>query len=269
MSSRAEALPRPAARRLSLAQLRPLRRVLLPVGLAAIFVLAWELATTTFQVPAVIMPRPAAVWGVLKQHHALLFDHALQTTGECFLGFFLAVAIGITLGIAVAASEMVREALYPNLVFFQLIPKIALAPLFIVWFGIGGESRLAFAIFIAFFPIFVATASGLAAAERDLVRLCQALTATRWQILTMVRLPGALPEIFSGLRIGVTMAIIGIIVGEFIVAQKGLGYIILFGSSRADTALILAGIAILCAIGLAMFGLVVLVEKIVLARMGR
>jgi len=242
------------------------RPIALPLLLAATVIASWHIATVHFGIPAVILPPPGAVWNVLQQHTALLLEHAVQTTTECLVGFGLAATIGILLGIMVSFSVLLRETLYPNLVFFQLIPKIALAPLFIVWFGVGGEARLAFAIFIAFFPIFVATASGLSMSQRDLVRLCRGLTATRWQILTLVQLPGALPAIFSGLRVGVTMAIIGVIVGEFIVAQKGLGYIILFGSSRADTALILAAITLLCGIGLAMFALVVLAEKLMLSR---
>lgn len=249
-----------------LAVLLSARPVALPLSLATAVIASWHFATEYFGIPAVILPPPAAVWGVLQQHNALLLDHAIQTTTECLVGFGLAAAIGILLGVMVSFSVLLRETLYPNLVFFQLIPKIALAPLFIVWFGVGGEARLAFSIFIAFFPIFVATASGLAQSQRDLVRLCRGLTATRWQILTLVQLPGALPAIFSGLRVGVTMAIIGVIVGEFIVAQKGLGYIILFGSSRADTALILAAITLLCGIGLGMFALVVLIEKLMLSR---
>src|SRR6185312_9296646 len=111
-------------------------------------------------------------------------------------------------------STILREALYPNLVVFQLIPKIALAPLFIIWLGIGSPSRLAFAIFISFFPIVIATTAGLTNVDRDMVRLCRALTASEWQIFTSVRLPSALPYVFSGMKIGVTLSIIGVIIGE-------------------------------------------------------
>jgi len=157
----------------------------------------------------------------------------------------------------------VREALYPNIVMFQLIPKIALAPLFIVWLGVGSRSCIVVAIFIAFFPVVVSTATGLVSAKPEVLQLCRSLTASEWQTFRLARFPYAMPFVFAGMKVGVTMAMIGVIVGEFITAQAGLGYIIMFASSAGETATVLAAIVLLCAIGLALFGLVALGEMAV------
>ena len=151
----------------------------------------------------------------------------------------------------------------PNLVFFQLIPKVALAPLFVIWLGIGIESRLTFTIFITFFPIAISTAVGLASIDPIYVRFCRGLTATDWQTFKHIRVPFALPAIFAGLKIGVTMAFIGVIVAEFITSQSGLGYLILFAMARTETAVVLGSIAFLCVIGIGVYGAVALLEVMI------
>jgi NitT/TauT family transport system permease protein len=152
--------------------------------------------------------------------------------------------------------------------FFQLIPKIALAPLFILWFGIGPSSRLAYIIFISFFPVVLASVTGLLATPPEMLRLCRAYSARPADVFLRVRFPYAVPMIFSGLKISVTLAIVGVVVGEFISAQAGLGYLILFASSQADTPLAMAAITVLCVIGLALYGAVVLAESVILRRLG-
>jgi NitT/TauT family transport system permease protein len=236
------------------------RKVGLPLGFALASVVGWELVCRLGDISPVLLAPPSAVWQVLATNHAILIEQAIPTTVETVVGFALATVLGVVLGIAITVSAKVREALYPHIVLFQLIPKIALAPLFIVWLGIGSPSRLTFAVFIAFFPIVVSTAAGLVSAKPDAVRLCRALTASEAQIFRMVRFPFAVPYIFAGMKIGVTMAMIGVIVGEFITAQAGLGYIIMFGSSAAETALVLAAIVLLCVIGLVLYGAVALAE---------
>ena len=165
-------------------------------------------------------------------------------------------------------SALAYQALYPNIIFFQLIPKIALAPLFIVWLGIGSSSRITFSIFICFFPILIATAAGLQSVETNMLRLCRSLRMSDWQVLVRVRFPTSPPFIFSGMKVAVTLAIIGIVVGEFIASQRGLGYLILFASSRQQTDLALACIAVLCVVGLVLYGGVVLAEKVVMRLYG-
>ena len=240
----------------------PLRRVMLPIAFAIGFLLLWEYALRIFPISRTILVPPSAIWITLRDGFPILFPHAESTTIETIEGFALAAISGILLGTAITQSRRVRQALYPNIIFFQLIPKIALAPLFIVWLGVGTPSRLAFAVFLSFFPIAVSTASGLVATSSASLRLCKSLRASRWQTFASVRFPFAIPHIFAGLKVGITMSMIGIIVGEFVTAQVGLGYIIMFASSAAETALVFAALALLCVIGLALYGCVVLAEAV-------
>jgi len=211
----------------------------------------------------VLLPAPSEVAHELVTLWPVLLKHALPTGLESVAAFCIATVLGIALAFAITYSPLLRDMLYPNLVAFQLIPKIALAPLFVIWLGISSESRLAYSIFISFFPVVIASAAGLASTERDALRLCRALTATSWQTFVQVRFPFALPYIFSGMKIAVTMAFIGVIVGEFISAKAGLGFYILYASSRMETAAIFAAIFVLCAIGLALFGVVAGAERLV------
>ncbi len=246
----------------------PAALILLPILFAVAVLLAWQWAVDAYNVPEVILPSPADIYRKTLIAWPFLLQHAVPTGTEAAIGFLLATVLGISLAVLLAYSKWARAALYPNVVFFQLIPKIALAPLFIVWLGIGSSSRLAFSMFIAFFPVVIATLTGLNATPPDMLRMCRALTARSWQVFLSVRFPYALPHIFSGLKIAVTFAIIGIIVGEFITAQAGLGYLILFASSQAETALILASIGMLCVVGLVLYGAVAGLERLVLRKYG-
>jgi NitT/TauT family transport system permease protein len=236
------------------------RSVLLPVGFAMLATIAWELLCRATRISPLLLPPPSAVWTVLAENSEILFQHALPTMIETVVSFGLATLLGVALAIAITFSAWVREALYPNIVMFQLIPKIALAPLFIVWLGVGSRSCIVVAIFIAFFPVVVSTAAGLVSAKPEVLLLCRSLTASEWQMFRLARFPYAMPFVFAGMKVGVTMAMIGVIVGEFITAQAGLGYIIMFASSAGETATVLAAIVLLCGIGLALFGLVALGE---------
>ncbi len=236
------------------------RSLLLPLGFTVLATVAWEVLCRTTRISPLLLPPPSAVWTVLSDNYGILFQQALPTTIETLVSFGLAALLGIGLAVAITFSAWVREALYPNIVMFQLIPKIALAPLFIVWLGVGSKSCIVVAIFIAFFPIVVSTATGLVRANPEVLLLCRSLTATEWQMFRLARFPYAMPFVFAGMTVGVTMAMIGVIVGEFITAQAGLGYIIMFASSAGETATVLAAIVLLCGIGLALFGIVALGE---------
>jgi NitT/TauT family transport system permease protein len=252
-----EELPRS---RLMVKDLSRAKQIALPLIAAGAVLILWEAAVRLLQVPSVILPPPSEVWETFLRTWPLLMQHAWPTMLETVIGFVLAVVLGVALAVIITYSPTWRAALYPNLVLFQLIPKVALAPLFIVWLGIGMESRLFFALFIAFFPIVISMATGLTEVDRSLLRLCRSLTANEWQVFVDVRFPFSLPYLFSGMKIGMTMAMIGVIVGEFITAQAGLGYLIVFATSRAETAVIMAAIGVLCALGLALYGLVLLAE---------
>jgi NitT/TauT family transport system permease protein len=241
------------------------RFVVLPAATAIGGLALWELLVRLLHVQQIILPAPSAIAVAIVSTFPLLMQNAVQTAWETAAALILASILGISIGIGMTYSKTFRAAIYPNMIFFQLIPKVALGPLFIMWLGIGSPSRLTFALFVAFFPIALSTATGLAAVDASYIRFCKSLTATDWQIFTNVRFPFALPNIFAGIKIGVTMAFIGIIVGEFITSQSGLGYLIMFASARGETAVVFAAIFILCMIGLAYYGAVALLE-IVLRR---
>src|SRR5579862_4445963 len=190
--------------------------VALPVGTAIATLVLWQVFVRVAGVPAAILPPPTDIVAQIAAHYPLLLKHALPTTLETLLAFAIAVPLGIALAAAMTCSTTVNRAFYPNIIFFQLIPKIALAPMFIVWLGIGSPSRVTFSVFISFFPILIATATGLQAVGRDTVRLCRSVGASDRQVLLKVRLPTALPFLFSGMKVAVTLSIIGIVVGEFI-----------------------------------------------------
>jgi len=244
------------------------RQILLPVLAAAAVLLAWEAFVRLGDVSKVILPAPSLVASVTIRRLDVLLDNAVPTALLSVAGFGLSLVLGGLLGIWISASRLAREALYPNVILFQLIPKVAVAPLFMLWLGIGGEARVAIAFFVAFFPIVISTVSGLNAADPALLRLFRSLTASPLQIFLKVRLPSSLPFLFNGMKISMTLSIIGVIVGEFITSQEGLGYIILFAGSRLDTPLVMAAILVLCFVGLLLYGLVALAERIILARYG-
>lgn len=236
--------------------------VALPALTALTALVLWQMTVKLGHVPAAILPSPTEILQKLVRFHGLIFAQAMPTTLETLIAFAISVPLAIVLAIAMTFSTFVNRALYPNLIFFQLIPKIALAPLFIVWLGIGTESRVAFSVFISFFPILIATIAGLQAIDRDMLKLCRSVKASDWQIMFHIRLPYSLPFIFSGMKVAVTLSVIGIVVGEFIGSSKGLGYLILFASSRQETDVSLAAITVLCIIGLFLYGLVALAESV-------
>jgi NitT/TauT family transport system permease protein len=249
--------------------LRGLRPVILPLVTAAAALLVWQIVVTALRIPAVVLPTPLEVANDLWRGLPVLLHHAVPTTLESVMAFFTASALGVGLAIAITYSPFLRDMLYPNLVLFQLIPKVALAPLFVVWLGIGSGSRVAFATFVSFFPVVISAAVGFANTEASALRLCRSLTASEWQCFAMVRFPFALPAIFSGMKIAITMAVIGVIIGEFISAQAGLGFYILYASSRMETAVIFATLFVLCVIGVSLFAAVALAEEMVRRSYGR
>jgi NitT/TauT family transport system permease protein len=237
----------------------------LPIATALFFLLAWQGIAVLGHISPTILPPPTMILDQLSENFSLIMKHTYPTTIETIVAFGISIPLGIALAALLVYSTVAQQALYPNIIFFQLIPKIALAPLFIVWLGIGPSSRITFSIFICFFPILIATAAGLRAVETNMLRLCRSLRMSEWQVLIRIRFPTSPPYIFSGMKVSVTLAIIGIVVGEFIASQQGLGYLILFASSRQQTDLALACIAVLCVVGLLLYGLVVVAEKVVTA----
>ena len=239
------------------------RPVVLPALFAAAMLLTWQVLTIRLHVSSMLLVPPSEIWDVLVQAWPILMLQTWPTLVNTVVGFLMASVLGIALGGALVVSRRIEQALWPHVLIFQLIPKVAVAPLFIIWLGMGPSSRLAFAVFLSFFPIAVSAATGFRAADKTALRLCQSLTASTWQTFYRVRVPYAIPHIFAGLKVGVTVAIIGVVIGEFVTAQEGLGYIIMFASSAAQTALVFAAIALLCGIGLLLYGAVAIAELLV------
>lgn len=246
-----------------------LRPVILPLGLGLALLAGWHWSVGALGISPILLPKPSPVLHAIVRNFPLLREHAVHTLAEAVGAIILSTIVGVVFAFVLSTSRQVRAALLPNLVFFELIPKIALAPLFIIWLGTGPESRLAFAFFLAFFPILIASTTGLISTDPSLLRLCRALRASWTQTLLQVRLPYALPFVFGGIKIGATMAIIGVIVGEFITGNRGLGYVIMFAASNMETALMLGAMFLLCVLGTGVYAGVVLLERLVANRFGR
>jgi NitT/TauT family transport system permease protein len=237
------------------------REAILPVATALAFCVMWQYAVTTGHVPPLYLPAPLDVGSKIIHSLPELIQHGAISGGEAVISFVIATAVGFLGGLALAYSPLLRDTLYPIIVAFQLIPKVALAPLFIVWLGTDSLSRLAFASFLSFFPVLISTMTGLMAADPNAVRLCRSLNASEWQSFVAVRIPFALPYFFSAAKVAATLAVTGIVVAEFVTANAGLGFLILSASPRMDTLTIFAAIIMLCAIGLLLYCAVAWIER--------
>ena len=238
---------------------------LAPAAVISIAILIlWQVIVVVLKIPEAILPTPSRIFGVMVERRDLLLQHTWPTALQCIYGFLLAVAVGVGLGIAIAFSRLFRTGVYPLVIAFQVVPKVALAPLFIVWFGLGTTSRVLLAFVIAFFPMVVNTFAGIQSTDPVMIRMARSFSASRWTIFSKIEFPTALPYIFSGLKIGITFAVIGIIVAEFVTAQEGLGYLIVFSEGNVDTPMLMAAIFVLSVVGVILYALIVLLEKLVI-----
>ena len=246
--------------------MRNTRNVALTVLLFCASVGAWEAAVRLLEVPVFIVPPPSKVAVALWRGFAtgLYLEHLYYTMLETILGFLLGSALGFFLGTAVAMNRYVEYFFYPYIVMFQSLPKVALAPLIVIWFGLGLSSKIVNAALVAFFPLLVNTMVGLRSADEDRVNLMRSLAATRGQIFWMLQLPNAMPYIFAGLEIAMIFALIGAIVAEFVGAQSGLGMLIQSMNFTMDVAGQFSVLFILSMLGLALNTLVSEVRRRVL-----
>jgi NitT/TauT family transport system permease protein len=237
-------------------------RLLLIAGV----LVAWEYAVGWFKVPQFILPAPSNVFLALYTGltNGLYLSHIGTTLTETLYGFVVGTGLAFLLGTAVALSRKFEYFMYPFIVMFQAMPKVALAPLIIVWFGLGLTSKVVNAALVAFFPLMVNTIVGLRSAEEDRVNLMRSLAASRWQIFWMLQLPNALPYIFAGLEIAMIFALIGAIVAEFVGAEKGLGMLIQSMNFTMDVAGQFSVLFILSVLGLVLNGLVAYTRRRVL-----
>jgi NitT/TauT family transport system permease protein len=234
-----------------------------PTAIFFVMLVLWQVIVIVLKVPQAILPTPLVIIETMVKHWELLMIHSWPTLSECLMGFGLAVVVGMGLGISLAFFPKFHNSVYPLIVAFQVVPKVALAPLFIVWFGLGTLSRVLLAFVIAFFPMVVNTYAGILSTDPLMVRMAHSFSANRWTVFCKIEFPNALPYIFSGLKIGITFAVIGIIVAEFVTAQKGLGYLIVFAEGNIDTPLLMAAITVLSIIGVVLYAAIVALEKLV------
>ena len=236
-------------------------RVLSVLIVIAALLLLWEGAIHAFDIKPFLLPSPIAVVAELADSPGWYAAHAGQTLLQTFLGFALAVVLGIVMAVGIVYSRWIEQSLYTVLVGMNSIPKVAVAPLFIVWLGTGLEPKVAIAFLIAVFPIVIDTVLGLRSVDPDLLDLARSLRGSRFQVLRMVRFPNALPSLFAGMKVGISFAFIGAIVGEFVASSSGLGYVILSSQATFDTTRMFAAIFLLAVIGTILFYMVELAEK--------
>jgi NitT/TauT family transport system permease protein len=237
---------------------------LYPLATVVILLAAWELAARAGYFPRYILPSPSGIAVRFAQMHAFIVKESLFTLKETLLGFGLSVVIGIPLGMLLVSSHTFNRAVYPLLVASQVVPKVAVAPLFLVWFGFGLMSKVLITFLMAFFPIVIAAVVGLQATEIEKLHVARAAGAGQLQLFWLVRLPNALPAIFGGMKVAITLAVVGALVGEFVAAENGVGRLLLSASGNMDTELLFAGIFALVVIGVVLFLAIEALEKLVL-----
>lgn len=237
-------------------------RWLVPVLSILALLLLWEGVVRLLNIQIYMLPPPSKVAHVAVAESPLLFRHALSTIWAILLGFGLAVVIGIPIATLMIYSDAFNRAIYPILITAQVLPKVALAPLFIVWFGFGLIPKVLMTFLIAFFPIVVDTLAGLSAVRPESLMLLRSMGGSRWQSFWKVRLPTALPHIFSGLKIGMTFAVVGAIVAEFVASEAGLGYVLVEARASLNMVLVFAAIIWLIAIGFIFYFAVEYAERI-------
>jgi NitT/TauT family transport system permease protein len=238
-----------------------LQRYSLAVLAHVALIFAWYLFVKLGNVPKFVMPSPAATLDALLQPNYGWWTNILVTGTEIFAGYFLALVVGVALALVFTWSKSLESFFMPLLVSLNMIPKVALGPLIIVWFkyGILPNSIMAFSICV--FPILLTTARGLRETEPELLDLVRSLKGSRWQLFTKVQLPGALPYIFAGMKVGAILAVAGAVVGEFLGSDKGLGYLMLQVQVTLDTPAMFMAVILITLIGMLLYGIVLVLER--------
>ena len=229
-----------------------------------ILLLVWHFGVVLFGVKEFILPTPLAAVQTLFQSKFRWPLNFMATFYEVVGGFLVSALVGVILGIAIVWSDWLKRIILPFLVFLNSLPKIAVAPLFMIWFGYGILPNILIVFLISFFPIVINTATGLVAVEEDLLDLVRCLHATKWQKMRKIQLPNSLPYIFSGLKIAATTAVTGAIVVEFVASDKGLGSVIIASQTTLATPVIFGSLILITIIGMVLFGFVEIMERILM-----
>jgi NitT/TauT family transport system permease protein len=229
--------------------------------LAALFVI-WEVAVRALAVKPVILPPPSAVFAELASDPLWYLRHAWYTLLVTLGGFALALAVGVLLAVAIVESRLLEKTIYALIIGLNSVPKVAVAPLFVIWLGTGAEPKIAIGFLIAVFAIVIDMVLGLKSVPPDILDLARSLRGGRMATLWRIRFPCALPSLFAGMKVAISLALVGAIVGEFVSSQRGLGYVILSAQGTFDTARVFAAIVLLGVMGVALFWVVTLAERL-------
>lgn len=227
----------------------------------ALIVAIWEGGVWLSGVKEYLLPPPSTVWREFMKRHDIVLGGAWVTTQEIVAGYLLAIIVSVPLALAVAYSRFMEEAVYPAVVFLQIVPKIAIAPLFIIWFGFGFAPKLLLVFLLSFFPIVVASIAGFKSVDPEIMDFARTTGAGGWKMFAKIRLPQALPDIFTGLKVGAALSATAAVVAEFVASDKGLGYLLLQYNGNLDTPMVFAIIVLLSLIGVAVYYVVEIIER--------
>jgi NitT/TauT family transport system permease protein len=241
------------------------RRVVLPLAVFVGLVLVWEATVKVLHVQPIVLPPPSGVALTMAQTAGPIAFHAWHTLVTTLLGFVAAVGLGLLLGFAIGGSATVNDAFYPLLVGFNSIPKAAVVPLLVMWFGIGTAPAVLTAFLLAFFPVAVNVAVGLATLEAELRDVLRSLGASRWQIFRKVGVPRTMPLFFASLKVAVSSAFVGSVISETVASNAGIGYLMAVAASDFNTRLAFGGLAVLAAMGVLLYGIFAVIERRVTA----
>ena len=226
-----------------------------------IFFLFWEISCYIFNIPVYFLPSPIDIIDAFREFSEAIIDNSIQTFYTTFVGFGMAIIFGLMIGILIGWSNNIYAGLYPIMVGFNSIPKVAVVPILVLWFGIGDVPAVLTAFLISFFPIVVNVATGLATIEPELEDVLRALGANRYQIMTKVGIPRSLPYFFGSLKIAITLAFVGSVISETVAANSGIGHMMLTAQSNFEVPLVFAGLVALAIEGIGMYAIMALIEK--------
>lgn len=236
-------------------------RIAMPWIAIAVLLVVWEVSCIVFDVPEILLPRPTKVFTVFVARFDILLLFCWQTLWTSLVGFVLAIAGGLVLGLAIGASSFVYSGLYPLLIAFNVVPKVALVPILMIWVGVGALPAVVTAFVISFFPIVVNVATGLATIEPEMRDVLRSLGATHLEILTKVGIPRAMPYLFASLKVAITLAFIGSVISETVGGNRGIGFLMLSAGARNDAPTTFAGLFAIAIMGVLMYALCAFVEK--------
>jgi NitT/TauT family transport system permease protein len=227
-------------------------------------ILLWEVVVRIFNPPAIILPAPSAIWAAFLQSPWIFVRNMLYTLSTTAIAFAISVGLGVILAVGIVQSRFLERTVYTLLIAVNSVPKVALAPLFVIWLGTGASSQLAVAVMLAIFPIVINTVLGLRSVDPDMLNLAKATRASKFDIIYKIRIPNALPSLFSGMKVGISFALVGAIVGEFVAGGRGLGFLVLTAQGQFDTTRVFVSLVLLGVMGTILFYAVDVLERIAL-----